>query len=198
MEVMEAIRERRSIRRYLPQPVSEETLATLFEAVQWAPSWANTQSWRLVVVRDPGLKDQLADSLRTTDSGRENPGTRAAREAPVALVACAQRGLSGIYRRGERQGQPATDKGEYWYMFDLALALQNLTLAAHALGLGTVHIGLFDMERVAQLFQVPPDVAVVEVMALGYPAENPSVRPRRPAEEFVSYDRYGVGLKVAG
>ena len=189
MDVMEAIRNRRSIRKYRTDPVTEEALQAVLEAARWAPSWGNLQCWRLVVVRDSEVKQRLAGALRSS-VGRENPATRAVREAPLVLVVCAQKGLSGFYRSGEMAGTPATDKGEYWYMFDTALAMQNFTLAAHALGLGTVHIGMFDTSEVARILNIPEDIAVVEMMPLGWPDEKPSPRPRKDTGEFVFYERY--------
>ncbi|MBI2918566.1 MAG: nitroreductase family protein [Chloroflexi bacterium] len=191
MEVMDAIKGRRAIRRYLPDPVSPEALSILLEAARWAPSWGNSQCWRLLVVRDRGVKGRLAEAMGSTAGRRENRSAQAVREAPVVIVGCAQLGLSGMFRGGQRKGQAATDKGPYWYMFDLALAMQNLTLAAHSLGLGTVHVGMFDSAQVAQVLNVPDDVSVVEIMPLGYPAENPETRPRQPVAEFVFYDGYG-------
>ncbi len=190
MDVMEAIRERRSIRRYRTDPITNEVLATLLEAARLAPSWANTQCWRLVVVRDQAIKNRLAEVLSSAHSGRGNRCNQAVREAPVVIVTCAQKGLSGIYRSGEHQGKPATDKGEYWYMFDVALAMHGLTLAAQSQGLGTVHVGHFDPALVAKVLNVPDDVAVVEIMPVGYPAEAPQARPRKPLEEIVFYDGY--------
>ena len=85
---------------------------------------------------------------------------------------------------------PATDKGQWWLMFDLGLAMQNVALAARALGLGTVHIGMFDAEEVARILDIPDNVVVVELMALGWPDETPPVRPRKEISDFVSYEKY--------
>ena len=76
-------------------------------------------------------------------------------------------------------------------MFDVALAMQNLTLAAHSLGLGTVHVGLFDAKRVADILEVPPGFCVVEMTPLGYPDEKPTARPRKGLSEIVFYNKYG-------
>jgi len=141
LDVMQAIRERRSIRKYRADPIREEALHAIFEAARWAPSWGNTQCLRLVVVQDQATKSKLAETLRSTRPEGKNGATEAVRNAPVVLVACAERRLSGYNRSGDKQGTPATDKGEWWFMFDLGLAMQNVTLAAHALGLGTVHVG---------------------------------------------------------
>lgn len=190
MDVMQAIRERRSIRRYLPDPVPEEALHTILEAARWAPSWTNTQCWRLIVVGDQETKSKLAETLRTMKPKGKNSSTEAVREAPIVIVACAERGLSGCYRSEDKKGAPVTDKGEWWFMFDLGLAMQNVTLAAHSLGLGTVHIGFFDTGEVARILDIPDNIAVVELMALGRPDETPPTRPRKEISEFAFHEKY--------
>lgn len=180
MDVIEAIRHRRSIRRYKPDPVPESELDVLLEAARWAPSWANTQCRQLIVVRDAALRQQLGETVP-----EKNPARAAFQQAPVVLVLCARRGVSGFYK-----GQAATDKGD-WYMFDAALAIQNLTLAAHARGLGTVHVGMFDAPAAAAVCGVPDDVAVVELLPLGYPEGAGVTPPRIELHEFVYCDTYG-------
>lgn len=190
MEVMEAIRGRRAIRKYRTDPVPEEAINTILEAALWAPSWSNTQCWRLILVRDPETKSKLGDVLRTSRPEGKNPAADAVRNAPVVIVACAERSISGFYRSGDKKGMPSTDKGEWWFMFDLAMAMQNVTLAAHALGLGTVHVGMFDTKEVARILGIPENIAVVELMPLGWPDEKPPVRPRKDLSELVFYERY--------
>ncbi len=186
MDVMQAIKGRRSVRKYKPDPVGDEALNTVFEAARWAPSWTNTQCWRFVVVRDPETKTRLAAALTDIAPGVENPSAGAIRSAPVVIVACAQLGKSGYYR-----GEAATDKGD-WFMFDVALAMQNLTLAAHSIGLGTVHVGLFDDKAMAEAIGVPEGIAVVELTPLGYPDETPNAPPRKDLADITFQDRYGV------
>ncbi|MFH1486120.1 MAG: nitroreductase family protein [Chloroflexota bacterium] len=190
MDLMEAIRGRRSIRKYRTDPVPDEVLRSLLEAVRLAPSWSNTQCWRLVVVRDQETKMKLAGAIRTTHVDRQNPATEAVKNAAVVIVACAERGLSGCYKGDDKQGTPSTDKGEWWFMFDMGLAMQNLTLAAHAAGLGTVHIGMYDANEIAGILSLPPNVVVIELMPVGWPDEQPEPRPRKDIEQFTSYDRY--------
>ena len=180
MEVMQAIRERRSIRNYKPDPVSESDLNTVLEAGRLAPSWANTQCWHFVVVRDAEMKRRLQKMLGQGNQARLNLDI-----VPVVIVACVERGKSGC-----REGKPLTDKGESWQMFDLGLALQNMTLAAHSLGLGTLHVGMFDNLAVAKLINIPENMMVVELLLLGYPNEKPEARPRKALSEIVHYDRY--------
>jgi nitroreductase len=180
MELMEAIKSRRSIRSYKPDTIEEEKLNQIFEAVRWAPSWANTQCWEFIVVKNPETKKKLSETL-----SKGNPATDAVKTAPIVLVACAKKGVSG-YKRGE----PVTSKGD-WYMFDMGLAIQNLTLAAHSLGLGTVNIGAFNAEEVAKILGVPENIEVVELIPLGYPEKIPNPPPRKNIEEFVFYEKYG-------
>ena len=190
MDVMEAIKGRRSIRKYRAEPVSEEALQTVLEAARLAPSWANTQCSRLVVVRDTETKSKLADTLKGMRAGRSNPATEAVRNAPVVIAACAERGLSGYYKDESGQSVVSTDKGESWFMFDVALAMQNVTLAAQALGLGTVHTGLLDAAQAARILGVPENVVVVELVPLGWPDEEPAARPRKEINEFVFFEKY--------
>jgi nitroreductase len=180
MDLFEAIRERRSVRKYKTTPVTEEQLNTVLEAARWAPSWANTQCWQFVVVRDNETKERLADTL---SSG--NPSIPAIKDAPILIVACAELGKSGWYK-----GALATDKGD-WFMLDVGLAMQNLTLAAHGLGLGTVHVGLFDAPKAAQILEVPDGVALVEMTPLGYPEGQSITPPRKELSEFVFSEKYG-------
>ncbi len=152
----------------------------MLDAARLAPSWANTQCWRFVVVRDPETRARLAGALNPG-----NPATAAITGAPVVIAACAQTGQAG-YKRGEVK----TDKGD-WFMFDVALAMQNLVLAAHALGLGTVHVGLVDAPQAARILELPPGVVFVEMTPLGYPDEQPRPVPRKDLSEIVFYDKYG-------
>lgn len=180
MEVLDAIKTRRSIRRYKSTPVDEKTLDAILDAARWAPSWANTQCWRFVVVRDDDIKARLADTLSD-----RNPATESVRNAPLVIVACAELEKAGMYRR-----EPSTDKGD-WFMFDVALAMQNLVLAAHALGLGTVHIGAFDAGKAAEVLGVPGGYCVVEMTPLGYPDHDAKAPPRKELSEIVFHDKFG-------
>ncbi len=188
MDIIEAIRTRRSIRKYRTEPVDDEKIRLVLEAASQAPSWANTQCWRFIVVRDSNIKNRLAGTLVAV-SDSPNRSAEALRAAPVVIVACAELGKSGYYAREPRE--PATDKGD-WYMFDVALAMQNLQLAAHSLGLGTVHIGAFNAKQVAGIMEVPQGITVVEMTPLGYPDEEPLPRVRKDLSEIVFYDRYGT------
>ncbi|MGQ9551583.1 MAG: nitroreductase family protein [Candidatus Bathycorpusculaceae bacterium] len=185
MELMEAIKGRRSVRAYKSRRVGREKIRKILEAARWAPSWANTQCWEFVVVRDPETKRELSETL-----SKGNPATEAVASAPLVLVACAKKGLSGFYHN-----RPATSKGD-WYMFDMGLAIQNLTLAAYSLGLGTVNVGSFNAEDAAKILGVSENVVVVELIPLGYPEKTPNPTPRKSFKDFVFYDKYGNRKRV--
>ncbi len=133
------------------------------------------------MVRDPQLKLKLAATL-IPETNRAAIGIR---DAPVVIVACAELGKSGYHK-----GEHGTDKGD-WFMFDTALAMQNLMLAAYAAGLGTVHVGLFDAKEAAKILDVPGGVVVVEMTPLGYPDEEPKGPGRKELSEIVFKEKYG-------
>ena len=179
MDVLEAIKGRRSIRKYKADPISDEVFDTVLEAVRWAPSWANTQCWEVIVIREPEIKEKVAEALPPG-----NPALSSLRDAPVLLIFCAIRNLSGFKR-----GEATTDKGD-WFMFDIGLAMENLCLAAHSLGLGTVIIGSFDAKKVEALLGVPENISVVSMTPLGYPQQEVSAPKRKEPADFVHFETY--------
>lgn len=178
-ELMAVIKGRRSIRKYQDREVPEEMLEQLFEAVKWTPSWANTQCWELIVVTDQETKERLQETISTG-----NPATRAMVNAPVVLALCGRLEKAGYYH-----GQVTTKFGD-WFMFDLGLATQNLCLAAHNLGLGTVIVGLFDHDKAGALLRVPAGYELVVFIPLGYPARTPMAPRRREPVEFIHRNRF--------
>jgi nitroreductase len=155
----------------------------VLEAGRLAPSWANTQTWRWIVVTDQGLKERLAQEVFR----KGNVGTKAVTAAPVVIVACAELGRAAF-----RDGAPTTDKGGFWYMFDAGLALENMVLAAESFGLGTVFIGGMDAKKAGALLDVPEGYACVILLVLGYPDEAAAARPRKNLGEIVSWNRFGA------
>ncbi|MCL0058568.1 nitroreductase family protein [Dehalococcoidia bacterium] len=187
MDLMQAVKNRRSVRKLRSEPVSNDLLDTVLEAGRWAPSWANTQCWKFVVVQDPLMRGKVAETISPG-----NPGTDALKNAPVIIAICGE-----LERAGYKKGVSMTDKGD-WYMFDTALAAQNMMLAAYSLGLGTVAIGSFDASKAADLLELPSNARVVLLLPLGYPAEEPTAPRRKELTEIVSYDRYVDRLKTEG
>jgi len=168
MELMQAIRARRSIRNYLDRPVEEEKLLAVLEAGRLAPSARNMQDWRFIVVSDPATRQRLAEAAK---------GQQFVAQAPLVIAAC---GTSDLVMTC---GQPA-------YAIDVAIALDHMTLAAASLGLGSCWIGAFYEDRVKQILAVPPEVRVVALLPLGYPADMPAPRPRKSLEDIAAREHW--------
>lgn len=169
MNVMEAIRKRRSVRSYQERPVEEEKLKTVLEAGRLAPSANNMQEWKFVVVRDEQTRQKLMVAARNQSF---------VGQAPVVIAACAidtEKVMSC--------GQPA-------YPIDIAIAVDHMTLAAVEEGLGTCWIGAFDENQVKQILDVPKSVRVPIIFTLGYPADKGVLKSRKPLEETFAYDKY--------
>jgi nitroreductase len=189
MDVFEAIKNRRSVRHYKPDPIDDKTVQTILEAAHWAPSWANNQCWRFIVIRDASMKTKIADTLTKIMIDTEmveNAACSSIKQAPVLLVLCAEKGQAGY----NADGTTTTDKGKYWFMFDVALAMENLVLAAHASGLGTVVIGAFDSIEVEHLLGVPDGFAVVSMTPLGIPERKGQISPRKQLNEVLFKEKF--------
>lgn len=158
MEVYDAMRTRKSVRAFLPRAVADETLRRVLEAARSAPSARNAQEWRFVAVREKETRERIArEAARQPFIGA----------APVLLACCAE--TDG---RIMRCGQPA-------YPIDVAIAMDHLTLAATAEGLGTCWIGSFDEGLVKEILGIPSAVRVVQLMPVGYPADPAAVSKSR-------------------
>lgn len=177
---MELVRGRRSVRKYEDRAVAPELLDEILEAARWAPSWANTQCWEIVVVTDPHTKTRLQDSLPP----KGNPARGAIVQAPVVLAVCGRLAVSGYYK------DMVTTKFGDWFLFDLGIATQNICLAAHNRGLGTVIVGLFDHDKAGAALNLPPGCEVPVLIPLGYPAQKGSAPPRKPLAAFVHRERF--------
>jgi nitroreductase len=184
MDLFEAIRTRRSIRKFNDQPVEDEKLLAVLEAVRLSPSWANMQCWRMVVVKDKALREKLSEfsyveSFFAAKGYKSNPSKKALAEAPVVIVLCADPERSGVLG------------GQNYYLVDAGIASENLMLAARGLGLGTVFVGIYDEEKIKGLLNIPAPVRVVGLFPLGHAAEEKKEGPpRMPLEETCCYDRW--------
>jgi len=185
MDLFDAIRNRRSIRRYTDKPVENDKLAAVLEAVRQAPSWANMQCWRMVVVRDKTVKEKISDlsyveSYFAPKGYKANPSKKALAEAPVIIVLCAEPQQSGAIW------------GQNYYLVDAGIASQNLMLAAYGQGLGTVFVGVYDEVKVKGILNIPQNVRVIGLFPLGYPAtEQKDGPPRKPMQEICFHGMWG-------
>lgn len=169
MELMDAIRNRRSIRDYEEKPVPEEKLTRILEAARLSPSARNSQDRRFIVVRDRGQRRELARAA-------EQQGHLAL--APVVIAAV---GTNSDYHMPN--GVPA-------YPVDLAIALDHMTLVAVEEGLGTCWIGGFNQEIAKKALGVPDEYVIAALLTLGFPKTIPEAKPRNPLKDIVYHDRF--------
>lgn len=167
MDVFSAIQKRRSIRSYLPKEIEEEKLKRILEAARLAPSARNRQEWRFIVVRSKEKREELVREA--------SPHQLFMLSAPVIIVAYT---LDRDYVM--RCGVPAR-------YIDVAIALTHIHLQAVEEGLGTCWIGSFYQDKVKKVLNLPEEAEVIQLMTLGYPAEDPEPRPRLPLEEIVRF-----------
>lgn len=163
MDVFAAIRDRRSIRAYKDVPVPHDQLMQVLEAGRIAPSAGNRQPWKFVVVTDPATRKSLVPLCRNQDF---------VGQAGAVIVAC------------------APDPSLKWHMVDVAISVDHMTLAAHALGLGSCWIGAFDPAGVGELLGIPAEVKVVCLLPVGVPAEEGRQRTRKSMAEFRVFERW--------
>jgi nitroreductase len=170
MDVLDAIKTRRSVREYLDKPVEDEKLNMILEAGRLAPSASNRQEWRFVVVRDPQTRRELAEAA----SNQLFVG-----QAPVVIVACAE--TDGHVMRC----------GQLCYPIDVAIALDHMSLAATELGLGTCWIGAFNEQKVKEILDIPEGIRVVQLMPLGYPSDPSLTRKSRLSlDRIIKHERW--------
>ncbi|MDI6806621.1 MAG: nitroreductase family protein [Candidatus Aenigmarchaeota archaeon] len=162
MDVIEAIRKRRSIRKYVRKELSEELLKKLIEVAKLAPSAKNQQPWKLVIVKDDSIKEKLVEACM----GQEFVG-----ECSIFVA--------GV-------GDPKFK----WHVVDTAIALEHVALEAVELGLGSCWIGAFEEDEIKEILKIPKEMRVVACMTIGYPAEKPEQRPRKSVRELVSFNIY--------
>jgi nitroreductase len=179
--LMRLVRLRRSIRRYLPKPVEREKIIACLEAARLAPSAENAQTWRFVVVDDPGLKARYA---REAFSGIYSYCKFAA-EAPVLVLI-----LAKLDFLANRLGKQVT--GVPFFLLDIGAAGEHFILRAEELGLGTCWVGWFNVRATRKFFKIPRRYKVVTLIALGYYEKKPSrERPRKPLEEIAWFNMFG-------
>ncbi|MCC6034524.1 MAG: nitroreductase family protein [Desulfurococcaceae archaeon] len=167
--LLEFLKSRRSIRKFKPQSPPRDLVLKAIDVARFAPSARNSQPWRFIIVEDTEIKSKLA-SIHIYASPLKN--------APLAVVVVCH-----------------VDESPTSYMLDCANATIYFLLAVHALGLGAVWIQtLRNIEEIRSILGIPENVIPVAIIALGYPDESPSPKPRKPLEEVVFMNKYGVRL----
>ena len=174
MNVIEAIKTRRSVRKYKPEPISEEHLKTILEAARLAPSAGNKQPWKFVVVRDNETKKILAEKARKQlwigDAG-------------VIVVALAMdKKDPTIYER--------------WAERDVMTAVEHMVLSAWELGYGTCWIGAFEQKDIKDVLGIPDEMTVINLLPIGVPDQKPEPRGRKEFSEIFFAEKYGDPLEI--
>jgi len=178
-DFMDVLKERRSIRSYDEKPVPEDVLHQVLDAVKWSPSWANTQCWEIIVVKDRAIRENLQTAMPPT-----NPASKSIVSAPVLLALCGKLKSAGLYK------DVVQTKFGDWFMFDLGIAAQTLCLAAQNLGLGTVITGMFDHDKAKSILKVPEGYDLVSLIPMGYPAKTSSAPKRKEVSGFIHHDTF--------
>ncbi len=166
MEVFEAIKSRRSIRKYTKDPVPEGLIVKILDAGRWAPSASNRQPWSFIVLKDEEVRRKIAEA---TTYGKFLA------EAPLGIAVVVD-------------PQASTHPVE-----DGAIAAQNMLLAAHALGLGACWIGSYNSfyeEKIKTILSIPKNKRLLSIISIGFPAESPT-RTRKELRQIVFTDQYG-------
>jgi len=203
MDVIEAIEKRRSIRQYKPDPIPEAVLEQVLSAVRLAPSGKNYQPWKFIVVRDAEMKKEIAAACSWYTPFDRAVAQDWVADAPVIVVACGhikeaavkyyedERVIIARRATADKEGASPADY-ESTLPMDLAIALDHLTLAAVEHGLGTCWVAGLDEQKLKALLKIPEDVWAPVVMPLGYPVSWPNATKRKPLEEIIAYETYGV------
>ena len=167
MEALQAIKGRRSIRKYTEEPVSENQLNQILEAGRWAPSRGNSQPWKFIMLSDSQIRNELADTI---------PTGKFIAQAPQGIAVVVDPRIS---KHPEQEG---------------AAAIQNMLLVAHTLGLGTCWISVYGTDwskAAAKILGIPDEEWLISIISVGHPAEAPD-KGRKGLDEFTFTNKYGL------
>jgi nitroreductase len=169
MNVFEAIGERKSIRKYKETKIEDEKLEKILESARIAPSAANRQEWKFLIVKNQETRDKLVEAAN---------GQKFVGQAPITIVA------------SSTESERVMPCGQYAYTVDLSIAVSFMILEATELGLGTCWLGAYDEGKVKEILKIPEDIRVPAMFTIGYADESPAARPRKDIEDIVCYEEY--------
>ncbi|MFW6437572.1 MAG: nitroreductase family protein [Armatimonadota bacterium] len=169
MDVMDAIQQRFSVRKFKDYEVEQKKIERVLEAARLAPSARNLQEWRFVVVTDPEMREALSEAAN---------GQRFVAEAPAVIVGCAV------------TSEHVMSCGLHCFPIDVSIAMAYITLAAVEEDLGTCWVGAFNSDRVRNLLGIPNDVIVVGLMPIGYPDAQAPPKKRMSLDEIMMEERW--------
>lgn len=177
MNVNECIKSRRSIRKYKPDAIDHSIIDSIVSTASFSPSWKNTQITRYTAIEDPSILSTIAEK-HVPDYN-----AKIIRQIPMLIAVSYIKGRCGF----ERDGSYSTRKEDRWQMFDAGVACQTFCLAAKEQGLGTVIMGIFDDEAIAELIKLPEDQELAALIAIGYPDIDPEAPKRKTLDVLLQY-----------
>ena len=173
MDALEAIRTRRSVRKFKSRAIPDSALYTILESARWAPSANNLQPWQVIVVEDEGTKKLIAEESLEQDF---------IADAPIVLVICSRPGPC------EKEFE---ELGEKFCTQSVAAAVQNILITANSLGLGACWIGSFAEAKLRKELKLPEGISVDAIIPIGWPAEKTRPAGKRELADFVFFEKYG-------
>jgi len=178
-KMLELITSRQSDRKYSDRPVEKVKLERIIEAGRMAPSACNAQPWKLIVVTDPVILKQVAESATAKLLGMNT----FVKQAPLAIVVVREKPNFSSKVGG-------TIKNKDYSLIDIGIASENICLQAKAEGLGSCLIGWFDEPGLRKILSIPRTKRVELIITLGYSLSDQREKRRKPEEEVVSYNKY--------
>jgi len=188
MDIFTAIKERRSCRKFLPDPVDEEIIQKILEAAAWAPSPLNLQPWEFIVITNLDLKNKIhAEAIRCKTWALEKSGWNwiggykvdFLTAAPVIIAVTGDPKKSGV--------DMFMEGGATGYQHACAAAIQNMLLAAHSLGLGGIWFTFFDREAMGKALGIHAEKTLIALICLGSPDGEPTAMPRKDVKGKTTY-----------
>ena len=159
MSLVDVVLSRRSIRSYKQEEIPRNVLEKILEAGRQAPSAANRQPWHFIVITDHKIKKKLSQWRLS----------KFVKESAFTIAGCAY-------------------ADDYLALIDTSIALQNMVIAAWALGIGSCWIAGFEEDKAKIILNIPEDWKVIALITFGYPSDKPSVRQKKLIDEIVSYN----------
>lgn len=173
--VLDAVKKRRTVLRFESTEVEQDKIEAILEAGRWAPSWLNKQPWRFIVIKDTGAREQLSEAVPTAF-------VQGLREAPVCIAITVD-----------------TEEDPYHFVEAGAIASQNMTLAAHSLGLQSSWIGVFDVRdqknsaeaKVKKILEIPKNYRVITLLPIGHAKYDIPKKDRKELRHMVYEETFG-------
>jgi nitroreductase len=179
--MIDAIQNRRSIRKYKDQQVEEDVLLKILDCGRLAPSDTNTQPWNFIIVRSEEMRTKLAQVSHKQDWMLA---------APVFIVCVADIRVTTTETGPLDINEDTPGIAIKQIILDTAIAGENIVLAAESLGLGTCWVSWYVQDEIRPVLGIPTDKYVVAIITMGYKDQAPKQRPRRSLEEVVRYERW--------